>query len=115
MTYRSGKLNQDADGLSRLSEGQGQQVMYSEVLKAILNVSQVGRDEVPLADSLLVCRSMQQVAQTDVTPHEALKASILSSTGWHKGQSGDIISRVKQVVESGRSRPRRHWERNTPT
>ena len=39
LTYRSGKLNQDADGLSRLIEGQDQQVMYPEVLKAILNVS----------------------------------------------------------------------------
>ena len=44
LTYRSGKLNQDADGLSRLNEGQDQQVMYPDVLKAILNVSQVGRD-----------------------------------------------------------------------
>ena len=82
---------------------QDQQVMYPEVLKASLNVSQVGRDELPLADSLLVCSSMQQVASTDVAPHEALKASVLTSTDWNKGQSGDdIISRVKQLAESGR-------------
>ena len=53
-------------------------MMYPDVLKAILNVSQVGRDEMPLADSLLVCRSMQQIAPTDEAPNEALKASVLT-------------------------------------
>ena len=102
LTYRSGKLNQDADGLSRLNEGQDQQVMYPDVLKAILNVSQVGRDEMPLADSLLVCRSMQQIAPTDVAPNEALKASVLTSTDWQKGQAGEpSIARVKQLIDSG--------------
>ena len=102
LTYRSGKLNQDADGLSRLSEGQDQQVMYPEVLKAILNVSQTGRDELPLADSLLVCRSMQQIAADDAVPNDALKGSVMTSTDWVKGQSGDqTISRVKELVSSG--------------
>lgn len=102
LTYRSGKLNQDADGLSRLSEGQDQQVMYPEVLKAILNVSQTGRDELPLADSLLVCRSVQQIAAVDVVPNDALKGSVMTSTDWVTGQSGDqVISRVKELVSSG--------------
>ena len=87
LTYRSGKLNQDADGLSRLSEGQDQQVMYPEVLKAILNVSQTGRDELPLADSLLVCRSVQQIAADSAVPNDALKGSVMTSTDWVKGQS----------------------------
>ena len=102
LTYRSGKLNQDADGLSRLNEGQDQRVMYPDVLKAILNVSQVDRDEMPLADSLLVCRTMQQVAPADVAPDETLKASVLTSTDWQKCQSGDTaIARVKELVING--------------
>ena len=44
--------------------------MYPDVLEAILNVSQAGRDEMPVADRLLVCRSMQQIAPTDVAPTE---------------------------------------------
>ena len=76
--------------------------MYPDVLKAILNVSQVGRDGMPLADSLLVCRSMQQIVPTDVAPNEALKASVLTSTDWQKVQAGDpSISRVKQHIDSG--------------
>ena len=101
LTYRSGKLNQDADGLSRLNEGQGQQVMYPDVLKAILNAAQIGRDELPLADSLLVCRSIQQIVPQDVVPVDALKGSVMTSTDWNKGQSGDpVISRVNELVIS---------------
>ena len=102
LTYRSGKLNQYADGLSRPNKGQDQQVMYPDVLKAILNVSQVGRDEMPLADSLLVCRSIQQIAPTDVAPNEHLKAFVLTSTDWQKRQTGDpSIARVTQLIDSG--------------
>ena len=113
LTYRSGKLNQDADGLSRLSEGQDQQVIYPEVLKAILNVSQTGRDELPLADSLLVCRSEQQIAADDAVPNDALKGSVMTSTDWVKGQSGDqTISRVKVLVPEVRNRFRKWQQRN---
>ena len=115
LTYRSGKLNQDADGLSRLNEGQDQRVMYPDVLKAILNVSQVDRDEMPLADSLLVCRTMQQVAPADVAPDEALKASVLTSTDWQKGQSGDTaIARVKELVISGQKPSKSASRKETP-
>ena len=115
LTYRSGKLNQDADGLSRLNEGQNQQVMYPDVLKVILNVSQVGRDEMPLADSLLVCRSMPQISPTDVALDEALKASVLTSTDWQKGQTGDpSIARVKQLIDSGQKPSKKQQERNVP-
>ena len=52
LTYTSGKLNQDVDGLSRLHEVQDQQVIYPNILREILDVSQVDHDELPLADRL---------------------------------------------------------------
>ena len=69
----------------------------------------------PLADSLLVCRSMQQIAPTDVAPNEALKASVLTSTDWQKGQAGDhSIARLSNSLTVVKSRPRKQQEQNVP-
>ena len=55
LTYRNGKLDQDADGLSRLPDVQDAQQIDPDILKAILDLSQVDRGELLLADNLLVC------------------------------------------------------------
>ena len=41
-----------------------------DILKAILDVSQVDCDELLLAYSLLVCQSMQHIAQVNSTPDD---------------------------------------------
>ena len=99
LTYRSGKLNKDADSLSRLAECR-EHIVYPDVLKAIINTCQVAREELPLAESLTVSRSLQlNVPEVDI-PQEALRADALSSTDWIKGQGNDpVIARVKALLQ----------------
>ena len=103
ITYRSGKLNQDADALSRLPEPTEPQTMvYPDVLKAILNSCQVLTEERPLAESLIVTHALHADAPENDIPQDQLKALSLSSAHWNRGQGDDpVISRVKQIVLSG--------------
>ena len=82
LNYRSGKLNRDADGLTRLSEGNlPERVVYSEVLKAVLNNCRVADDGEPLAG----CLSSQLISPDINIPQDAVNASALSSTDWANG------------------------------
>ena len=105
ISYRSGKLNIDADGLSRLSEGSlSEHVVYPDVLKAVLNHCH----EVDSHEPLAACVA-QHIVVPDVDIHDdAVNASALSSTDWAKGQAGDeLISRVKTLVMKQRKPTRR--------
>ena len=105
ISYRSGKLNMDADGLSRLSEGSlSEHVVYSDVLKAVLNQCHEADSHKPLAACVA-----QHIVVPDVDIHDdAVNASALSSTDWDKGQAGDeLISRVKTLVMKQRKPTRR--------
>ena len=58
LTYRSGKLNTAADGLSRLAENNDtQHIVYPDVPKDVLNACQVDCTEPPLAESTLITQS----------------------------------------------------------
>ena len=97
--YRSGKLNKDADSLSRLCEGNDrEEVAYPDVLRAIMHSCQVPREELALAESVLVGRSFPiQIPDNGISP-DTVKA--LSSTDWIKGQDADpAISRVKEILQ----------------
>ena len=97
--YRSGKLNKDADSLSRLCEGNDrEEVVYPDVLNAIMHSCQVPREELALAESVLVGRSFPiQIPDNGISP-DTVKA--LSSTDWIKGQDADpAISRVKEILQ----------------
>ena len=105
ISYRSGKLNMDADRLSRLSEGSlSERVVYPDVLKAVLNQCQEADSHKPLATCLA-----QHIVVPDVNiPDDAVNASALSSTDWSKGQDDDaLISRVKTLVLTHRQQTRR--------
>ena len=103
LTYRSGKLNKDADGLSRLAESsEPEHVLYPDVLKAVLNTCQVDRAELPLAESTLIARSLSQIVPSEDTPADMSETSALNLTDWNKGQSNDnILSRLKALVSFG--------------
>ena len=103
LTYRSGKLNKDADGLSRLAENnETQHIIYPDVLKASLNASQVDCTELPLAESALIAQSLSQCVPLDDSSSDKLTASAFNSTDWNKGQSNDnILSKLKLLVSLG--------------
>lgn len=98
LSYRSGKLNKDADGLSRLSEGSlPVRMVYPDVLKILFNTCPTADDDEPLAASL--CPQLV-VPDIDIPP-EAVNVSALSNTDWAKGQADDaLISRVKVLVST---------------
>ena len=103
MTYRSGKLNKDADALSRLPETtEAQPIIYPDVLKAIMHTSQVSTEERPLAEAVMVTQTVEPYA-ADQIPEEVLQASALKATDWIKGQDSDpVISRLKYLLIGGK-------------
>lgn len=103
ITYRSGKLNKDADALSRLPEStESHSMLYPDVLKAILNTCQESNEESPLAESVLITNAPQIASLEPDIPQEQLKALALSSTDWNKGQADDpVITEVKDIVRGG--------------
>ncbi|MCG8049379.1 MAG: RNase H-like domain-containing protein, partial [Candidatus Thiodiazotropha endolucinida] len=116
LTYRSGKLNKDADALSRLGETQDQQqIMYPDILKAVFGTSQLDPEERPLAEGLLLSKSMQQTVQSDEIPVETLNAHALSSADWNRGQSNDdTITRVKELLAIGQKPPKKEAAKEQP-
>ena len=115
ITYRSGKLNQDADALSRLPEPTDSHTMvYPDVLKTIFNTCQVLTEERPLAESLVVTQAIHANAPEQDIPQDQLTALSLSSAQWNKGQGDDpVISRVKEIVGSGQKPSARQLKKET--
>ena len=102
LTYRSGKLNKDADALSRLPETtEAQPIIYPDVLKAIMHTSQVATEEGPLAEAVFVTQTVESDEASQL-PDERLQASALKATAWIKGQDSDpVLSRLKYLVIGG--------------
>lgn len=92
ITYRSGKLNRDADGLSR---NPPQQELFSDVVKAISLAALVKVN--PLAESCVIGKSMKlKSEEVDETPQK------LSNIDWREEQGKDkVISRVKDLLNGG--------------
>ena len=60
ITYRSGRLNKDADGLSRQFKGsKTEQIIYPDVLNAVINTCVASEIEPQLAESITVSNTMQ--------------------------------------------------------
>ena len=91
LQYRSGKLNKDADALSRLPETpEVQPIIYPDVLKAIMHTSQVTTEERPLAEAVLLTQTVESDATSQI-PEDRLQAFALKATDWIKGQDSDPI------------------------
>ena len=103
LTYRSGKLNKDADALSRLPETtEAQLIIYPDVLQAIMHTSQVSTEERLLAEAVMITQTVEPDA-ADQIPEDVLQASALKSTDWIKGQDSDpVISRLKYLWIGGK-------------
>ena len=101
ITYRSGKLNKDADGLSRQFEGnEPERIIYPDVLKAVISTCLVPEKEPMLVENIAVTNATQVQALDDLIPQDLLRSTALTATDWALGQNRDTeISRVKSLMK----------------
>ena len=95
LTYRAGRSNADADGLSRRPVTQ----MFPEVVKAITNSALVSRCELPLAESIVLSQ------KATLTPPSQPDMPNFQSPGkihWVNEQRKDLtITKVIDLLQSG--------------
>ena len=97
LTYRSGRSNGDADGLSRSPQETTE--MFPEVVKAISQAYLVTRDSCPYAETLVITNQSQIVDAEECPP---LESPELNSVDWATEQSKDVtLSRVIYLLKSG--------------
>ena len=114
LTYRSGKKNADADGLSRLHENETSTV-FPEVLKSFCQVV-VATQTVPLIDSLVAPDTVPEKdeQEQDMIPHDLLSSTALNSQDWQKAQADDPNIRlvIDAVLEGIKPTPEQAKARN---
>ena len=94
LTYRSGRQNGDADGLSRIQEESTTTTttVFPDVLKAICHSMSVDEDYQPCIN-MLVDTDKEEIPDTDeadLLTEEQLQATALSSHDWIEAQTKDI-------------------------
>ena len=96
ITYRSGKQNNDADGLSRLPGNK--QVLFNEAVKAICHALVVTTKPTSAAESVLITEDSDQFIAQDDLPD----TTGFSQFEWKAEQRSDAtIARVIQLLERG--------------
>ena len=114
LTYRSGKKNADADGLSRLHENETTTV-FPEVLKSLCQVV-VATQTVPLIDSLVSPATVPEKdeQEQDMIPDDLLSSTALNSQDWQKAQADDPNIRlvIDAVLEGIKPTPEQAEARN---
>ena len=99
LTYRSGKSNGDADGLSRRPQENTE--LFPEVVKAICQAYTVQRDTCPYAETL-VLTSSPQLVMSEQADTQVLDSTDLASVNWSKEQVLDkTLSRVINLLHTG--------------
>ncbi len=107
LVYRSGTSNRDADGLSRRPQPVEQVEMFTDVVKAICNAALASRQEVPLAESLLITDAnhapMFHTDQSNMSGTEqTLGSNNLSQIDWEREQAADeSLSRIIHFLKAG--------------
>ena len=97
LTYRSGRSNGDADGLSRRPQETTE--MFPDVVKAISQAYLVSRDSCPYVETLVITNQPQIVDSEECPPLESRE---LSSVDWAVEQTKDItLSRVIYLLRNG--------------
>ena len=96
ISYRSGKQNSDADGLSRRKD-LTETTIFPEVLKVICHA--MTTEQVPLSE-LLTNPEEDTASETDVdqdVSSEVLQGTALTTQDWHKAQSKD--NNIRLVID----------------
>ena len=101
LTYRSGRQNGDADGLSRIQEESTTTTttVFPGVMKAICHSMSVDEDYQPCIN-MLVDTDKEEIPDTDeadLLTEEQLQATALSSHDWIGAQTKDIC--LKFVID----------------
>ena len=91
LTYRSGKKNADADGLSRLHETAATTSVFPDALKAICNTVVVQRDTELMVDSLAPPDIVSDIEKDDLdnVPADMISTTALTSQDWQQAQAAD--------------------------
>ena len=99
ITYRSGKKNADADGLSRLHESELETTVFPEVLKSMSQLLPES-ESTPLVSSLATEDKVTEldIDQGDTIPDEFLASTALTAQNWQRAQSAD--SNIRVVVDA---------------
>ena len=104
LTYRSGKRNAYADGLSRLTKTAAATSVFPDVLKAICNTVVVQRDTEPMVDSLAPPDIVSDIEKDglDNVPADMISTTALTSQDWQKAQAAaDNINYIVDAVLAG--------------
>ena len=98
LTYRSGKQNLDADGLSRIPTPKTTSSIFPDVLKVICHSLTVETGQHCYAETLTEA-DLEQLDPEEASPinEDDLKATALSSKDWRQVQSADTA--IKFVVD----------------
>ena len=100
VTYRSGRSNGDADGLSRRPQETTE--MFPEIVKAISQSYIVTRDSCPYAENLVITSQSQIADSEESSKCPPLESTELNSVDWATEQSNDLtLSRVIYLLKSG--------------
>ena len=95
ITYRSGKLNSNADGLSRLPGNK--QVLFNEAIKAICQALVVTTKPSSAAESVLITEDSEQLIE-----HDLPDTTGFSQVDWKVEQRSDAtIARVINLLQAG--------------
>ena len=102
ISYRSGKRNADADGLSRRKEGTVTTI-FPDVLKAVCNAvicNAVTADEITISDILTHAdeNPPSDVDDDQEVSAEELQGTALINQDWHKAQSSD--GNIRVIIDS---------------
>ena len=90
ITYRSGKHNADADGLSRLHDSNDTVTLFPDVLKAVYQSSMMVPEVKPLVETLTSETVMATVTDhTADIPDPMINSTSLKKQDWRKAQSSD--------------------------
>ena len=88
ISYRSGKKNADADGLSRRSESDEITTVFPDVLKAMCNSLVTDTEQAPFVENLNAGPESESEVEVQV-PEEALSGTALSVHDWIEAQKQD--------------------------
>ena len=105
LKYKSGKLNGDADGLSRRPHEEV--TLLPDAVQAICLAYTVNRTSCPYAETLVVTSAPQLVGSIDPTAQHEPEGTELSSVDWVQEQGKDAcIAKVINFVQND------HWPSN---
>ena len=97
LVYRAGRINNDADALSRLPST-NKETLFNDVIKAICHAALVSVEEAPAVECLLLAQN----ASIDDDEAGTDTGSDLSQIDWPAEQTVDTtLYRVRQLLSSG--------------